>query len=97
MMERIVKNVVAEVHRLKGKKILVGECGHAHKALMVAADRILTDELNMPRESCLTLLWDIVRKGKLNLDPEKNNFPVTLHDPCNIVRLMGHPNYDKRH
>jgi Fe-S oxidoreductase len=30
-----------------------------------------------------------VQKGKLNLDPEKNNFPVTLHDPCNIVRLMG--------
>ena len=26
---------------------------------------------------------------KLKLDPGKNNFPVTLHDPCNVVRLMG--------
>ncbi len=32
MMERIVKNVVAEVRRLKGKKILVGECGHATRS-----------------------------------------------------------------
>ena len=27
--------------------------------------------------------------GKLQLDPSRNNFPVTLHDPCNVVRLMG--------
>ncbi|MGW8180864.1 MAG: 4Fe-4S dicluster domain-containing protein, partial [bacterium] len=32
MMERIVKNVVAEVRRLKGNKILVGECGHATRS-----------------------------------------------------------------
>jgi Fe-S oxidoreductase len=23
------------------------------------------------------------------VDPSRNDFPVTLHDPCNIVRLMG--------
>ncbi|HOO89270.1 MAG TPA: (Fe-S)-binding protein [Syntrophales bacterium] len=71
------------------KKIVVGECGHAHKALMVIADRVLNEDLNIPRESCLPLLEDIVINGKLKLDPQKNNFPVTLHDPCNIVRLMG--------
>ena len=27
--------------------------------------------------------------GVIKLDPSRNNFPVTLHDPCNIVRLMG--------
>ncbi len=80
----------AEVARkLNVKKIVVGECGHAHKALTVIADRVLHDELNIPRESCLPILWDIVKKEKINLDPNKNNFPVTLHDPCNIVRLMG--------
>lgn len=80
----------AEIARkLDVKKIVIGECGHAHKALTVIADRVLHDELNIPRESCLTLLWDLYRKGKFNLDPERNNFPVTLHDPCNVVRLMG--------
>ncbi|KPK87472.1 4Fe-4S ferredoxin [bacterium SM23_31] len=80
----------AEIAKKLGvKKIVLGECGHAHKALGVVADRIFTSENNIPRESCLTLLKDIVFSGKLALDPSRNDFPVTLHDPCNIVRSMG--------
>jgi Fe-S oxidoreductase len=80
----------AEVARkLKVKKMVMAECGHAHKGLIVLADRILVGDLNYPRESFLPLLEDLVCNGKLKLDPEKNNFPVTLHDPCNMVRLMG--------
>ncbi len=75
--------------KLKVKKIVIGECGHAHKALSVIADRIFAAEYNVPRESCLTLLDGIVGSGKLKLDPSRNDFPVTLHDPCNVVRLMG--------
>ena len=74
---------------LRVKKIVIGECGHAHKASIVTADRILPPELNIPRESCLPVLEEIVLSGKLRLDPQRNNFPVTLHDPCNIVRSMG--------
>lgn len=75
--------------RLKVKKIVMGECGHAHKALTVIADRLLTGDLNIPRESAFVTLADIVLSGKLKLDPTRNNFPVTLHDPCNVVRAMG--------
>ena len=75
--------------KLKVKRLVLGECGHAHKALTVIADRILTGELGVKRETFLTLLRDIVLGGKLKLDPSRNNFPVTLHDPCNVVRLMG--------
>jgi Fe-S oxidoreductase len=86
---RIVVSQVEAARNLKVKKIVTGECGHAHKAITVIGDRILTDEANIPRESCLPLLEEIVFSGKLNLDPKRNDFPVTLHDPCNIVRLMG--------
>ena len=76
--------------KLEVKKIVIGECGHAHRALIQLADRVLPDDLkDIPRESCMPLLAELVEKGKLNLDPEKNNFPVTLHDPCNMVRMMG--------
>jgi Fe-S oxidoreductase len=75
--------------KLGVKKMVLGECGHAHKALTVIADRVLTGELNIPRESAMVLLEDIVMNDKLNLDPSKNDFPVTLHDPCNMVRAMG--------
>ncbi|HSL19566.1 MAG TPA: (Fe-S)-binding protein [Methylomirabilota bacterium] len=75
--------------KLGVKKIVLGECGHAHKALTVIADKVLTGDLNIPRESSMVTLRDIVRSGKLKLDPSRNDFPVTLHDPCNLVRLMG--------
>lgn len=75
--------------KLGVKRIVLGECGHAHKALTVIADRILPPDLNIPRESCFPVLRDIVLGGRLKLDPSRNNFPVTLHDPCNVVRLMG--------
>lgn len=86
---RIALRHAQAAKKLKVKKIVLGECGHAHKALTVIADRIFTGETRVPRESCLTVLEDIVFNGKLQLDPRRNNFPVSLHDPCNIVRLMG--------
>jgi Fe-S oxidoreductase len=75
--------------RLKVKKIVVGECGHAHKALIETADRLLTGDLNIPRESCLVTMEAIVKSGTLKFNPCKNDFPITLHDPCNAVRSMG--------
>jgi Fe-S oxidoreductase len=75
--------------KLKVNRIVLGECGHAHKALTVIADKVLTGELNVPRESCMPILRDIVKSGKLKFDKSRNDFPVTLHDPCNMVRLMG--------
>jgi len=75
--------------KLGVKKIVMGECGHQHKALMTVADRLLTGDLNIPRESAMTFLEEIVFSGKIKFDPAKNNFPVTLHDPCNIVRNLG--------
>ncbi len=74
---------------LKVGKIVVGECGHQHKATITVADRILTGDLNVPRESSMTFLEHIVFSGRIKFDPSKNDFPVTLHDPCNIVRNLG--------
>ncbi len=86
---RVAIKHAAAAKKLGVKKIVVGECGHAHKALTVIADRVLTGDLNIPRVSAMTLLEEIVFSGKIKFDPSKNDFPVTLHDPCNMVRLMG--------
>jgi Fe-S oxidoreductase len=86
---RIALKQIEAAKRLKVKKIVMGECGHAHKGLIVIADRILVDDMNFPRESFLPLLAELVCKDKIKLDPARNNFHVTLHDPCNVVRLMG--------
>ena len=88
-MARVALLHAQVARKLQVKKIVVGECGHAHKSLLVVADRLLAGDLRIPRESSLTVLRDIVSSGRLRLDPARNDFPVTLHDPCNLVRLMG--------
>ncbi len=89
MLAKVAVKHAKAAKKLGVKKIILGECGHAHKALTVIADRVLTGDLNIPRESAFTLLRDIVNSGKIKFDPSRNDFPVTLHDPCNMVRLMG--------
>lgn len=71
------------------RRIVVGECGHAHKASTISADRMADSAHRVPVESFLPLMAQLVAQGRLVFDPAKNNFPVTLHDPCNIVRQMG--------
>ena len=89
MLAKVANTHARIAKELNVGRIVVGECGHAHKALIVVADRVLHGRLNIPRESCLPLLEKIVSSGILKLDPQRNNFPVNLHDPCNIVRLEG--------
>ncbi len=88
-LARIMVRHASIARKLKVEKMLIAECGHAHKTLLVTADRMLTGELNIARESVLPLLADAVSNGSIALDPSKNDFPVTLHDPCNLVRMTG--------
>jgi Fe-S oxidoreductase len=88
-LARVTLKHVEAAKELKAKKIVAGECGHQHKAMVTVSDRVLTGDLGIPRESCLPLLEEIVFSGKIEFDPSKNDFPVTLHDPCNIVRNLG--------
>ena len=84
---RIAIRQIEAAKKLGVKKIVIGECGHASKALVTIADRL--GRADIPRESCLPLLEKIAGSGRLTFDPARNDFPVTLHDPCNLVRLMG--------
>lgn len=89
-LARVALKHIETAKKLGVKKIVIGECGHSHKAITVVADRILTGDYNIPRESSLTLLNEIVKSGRLKLDKSRNEeIYVTLHDPCNMVRLMG--------
>lgn len=87
--KKIVKEQMEAAKNLGVKRIVIGECGHAHKASAIVADRMLSGEDKIPVESFLPIMWELVMTGRLKFDPSKNNFPVTLHDPCNMVRQMG--------
>ena len=85
MLERIVRNVVAEVRRLRGKKILVGECGHATRSAWYVPTYGGTEP--PPVVNCMEYAWDMPEAGRIPLKGEKIPERVTYHDPCNIARV----------
>jgi Fe-S oxidoreductase len=84
MMEKIVQNEVAEVKRLKGQKILVGECGHATRSAWFAETFCGEDAPEVV--NCLQYAYQQYMAGKIPLKAEKIKEKVTYHDPCNIAR-----------
>jgi len=84
MMERIVKNVVAEVRRLKGQKILVGECGHATRSAWFVSTFCGPDAPEVV--NCLQYAHEQLMAGNIPLKKERIKERVTYHDPCNIAR-----------
>ncbi|MFR9293020.1 MAG: (Fe-S)-binding protein, partial [Peptococcus niger] len=89
MARDIALQQIEAAKKLGVNRIVVGECGHAHKAISVVSDRFSPAKDRVPVESFLPMLRDLVLGGTYDLDPMRNDFAVTLHDPCNFVRQMG--------
>jgi len=85
IMERVVNNVVAEVRRLKAKKILVGECGHATRSAWFAPTFAGPDAPEVAH--CMQYAHRMLEANKLPLKPDRIPERVTYHDPCNIARV----------
>jgi len=84
-LESIIKQLLAEVERLKGRKVLIGECGHASRS---AHDFVPVFGGNNGRSvmNFMEYTLDCLEKGKITLDPNIVTQRVTYHDPCNIAR-----------
>jgi Fe-S oxidoreductase len=84
-LERIIRQLVAEVKRLRGRSILIGECGHASRTAHDFVP-IFGGKEAYPVRSFIEYTLDCLERGKIRLDPEIVTERVTYHDPCNIAR-----------
>jgi Fe-S oxidoreductase len=84
--ERIIKKEIAETRRLKGHKILIGECGHASRSAKLFVPSFGGGKNALPVLNIMEVTLEMLRRGKLTLDPNAVPERVTYHDPCNIAR-----------
>jgi Fe-S oxidoreductase len=84
MMERIVRKEVAEVRRLKGRNVLIGECGHATRSAWFVPTFCGPDA--PPVVNIIQYTAAQLREGRIPLKRERIEERVTYHDPCNIAR-----------
>ncbi len=89
IMARIKRDHFETAERLKVKRIVMGECGHAFRSVYDMGNRALGWKMP-PIEMVhgIQFYYELFRDGKISVS-EKFKKPVSFHDPCNVVRGRG--------
>jgi Fe-S oxidoreductase len=85
----LTRRALEEAKRLGASEIVLSECGHGFRSFRWEGPEWLGHPYPVRVRSVLELLEEYLAAGRLRVDPSRNALPVTLHDPCNLVRWGG--------
>jgi len=89
IMARVEREHFELAQRLRVKKIVMGECGHAFRAVYDQGNRWLGWKWSpVPIVHSIEFFYDLLESGKIKM-AKKYPGPVTIHDPCNTIRGRG--------
>jgi Fe-S oxidoreductase len=89
IMGRTKKQHFETALRLKVKRIVMGECGHAFRSVYDVGNRWLNWKMPpVPIVHAIEFFNELLETGKIQI-ASKFETPVTLHDPCNVIRGRG--------
>lgn len=89
MMGRLKRVHFETAQRLKVKRIVMGECGHAYRSVYDMGNRWLGwRDMPVPVIHSVQFFWELLQEGRIKVGSTVEK-KVTFHDPCNIVRGMG--------
>jgi len=89
IMGRIKRAHFETAARLKVKKIVMGECGHAFRSVYDMGNRWLGWQIPpIPIIHAIDFYYDLIKEGRIKIT-KKFEGAVTLHDPCNVSRGAG--------
>mgnify|MGYP000716506184 CR=1 FL=1 len=85
VLGRVLRKIQEETVRLRAKKVLIGECGHASRSATFLKTYWKGDDCP-EMINIMELTHQLLKEGRIKLDPNKVVERVTYHDPCNIAR-----------
>jgi Fe-S oxidoreductase len=85
----VVRRVFEKVIELRGKKLVLSECGHGYRATRCEGPNWAQMEAPFPMESSVLTMLRYIQTGRIRVDRTKNSDPVTFHDSCNNARSCG--------
>jgi Fe-S oxidoreductase len=75
--------------QLKAKRVVMGECGHAFRgAVYDGAKWLAWKKPPVPMVHAVEFYYELITSGRLKI-VRKIDEPMTIQDPCNIVRGRG--------
>jgi Fe-S oxidoreductase len=88
-----VESVYDAMERLKPKRMVVTECGHAYRATVIEGPYwagLKEGKTPIPSFHYVEWVAEALRTGKIKIDPDKRiKEPVTYQDSCNYIRNGG--------
>jgi Fe-S oxidoreductase len=89
-MMRIAQRVLDAREKLQAKSIGLAPCGHGYRVLRWEVEKYMGKRLPFPPvKSIVELIEGYLRQGRIRIEKDKFEGPITYHDPCNIARRGG--------
>jgi Fe-S oxidoreductase len=89
----IVRRIIEPAKRMKVKRVIVSECGHAYDNLRFRAANLLGETLPFEIVHITEVIGELIGSGKIKVKPGVLTEKVTFHDACKIQRRGG--NFDQ--
>ena len=85
----IASRLWEETEKLGVKKLVLAECGHGTRVMRWESANYMKRKFPVSMQTSTECIANYIREGRIRLDRDKVKEPVTLHDPCNLVRTGG--------
>jgi Fe-S oxidoreductase len=88
-MMRIAGRMLEARQMLGAKSIALAPCGHGYRVMRWEAEKYLGKRFSFPLLAIVELIERYIRTGRIQVDKNVFEGPITFHDPCNIARRGG--------
>ena len=89
-MMRIAQRMLDAREKLQAKNIGLAPCGHGYRVMRWEVEKYLGKRFDFPPVKSIVELTDqYIRQGRIRLEKDKFEGPITYHDPCNLARRGG--------
>ena len=89
-MMGIAQRVLDAREKLQAKSIVLAPCGHGYRVLRWEVEKYQGQTFSFPPVLSIVELIDrYLHQGRIKVDKDKFEGPITYHDPCNIARRGG--------
>ena len=89
-MMRIAQRMLDARERLNAKSIALAPCGHGYRVMRWEVEKYLGKRFDFPPvRSIVELIDSYIQQGRIRIEKDTFEGPITYHDPCNIARRGG--------
>ncbi len=86
---KIAKRMLDAREKIQARSILLTPCGHGYRVMRWEAEHLLDTKFTFPVLTMAELLDRLIGSGRIQVEKDTVQGPITYHDPCNIARQGG--------